>query len=282
MNPNFINPTYVISVNTVNCQLELKCNGIHLFEYKSKSSANGNGISISLPINHLLLKNKDFSITAKVLPVHSKDSLERTSIARFQILMLDYIAPKKTMTKLFEISTPDQTTKNSEIKPKIDLEGLPFYQLLGESSAKILPFQLDGWSNSIDLSSISLQKLLMDTFNFYQKVQSIINKKNIERYLEITTEQDQLLQTAYYYGPNEIKKERQMVEEIFNEVGLNVIPFNFHDLEMELMGKDNQLVRLKRKNGLPVLSLYNPLNQKTVKLDIKLHKKTINAPLSII
>ncbi len=282
MNPKFIKPAYVISINSVNCQIELKCNGIHLFEYKSKSSASGNGISISIPINHLLLKNKKFNVNAKILPAHGKNALERSSIARFQIQMLDYTAPKKTMVTLYETKTPDQDTENSEVKPEIDLEGLPFYELIGGATSEILPFDMKGWTNSVDLSSINTQKLLSDAFSFYKDIQSIIDQKDINRYLEVKQEQDQLLKTAYYYTRKEIDREKQQVLAIFNETGLNVLPFNFEDVEIELMGKDNQLVRLKRLNNIPVLMLYNPLNKKTVKLDIKLHKKNINTPLSII
>jgi len=282
MNPKFIKPAYIISINSVNCQLELKCNGIHLFEYKGKSSANGNGISIAIPINHLLLKNEKFNVNAKILPVHGKNSLERSSVARFQIQMLDYTAPKKTIVTLYETKTPDQATENSEIRPEIDLEGLPFYELTGGATSEILSFDIKGWTNSVDLSTINSRKLLSDTFNSYKDIQSIVDLKNIDKYLEVKAEQDQLLKTAYYYTRKEINREKQQVEEIFNETGLNIIPFNFEDVEIELMGKDNQLVRLKRRNGLPVLMLYNPFNKKTVKLDIKLHKKNINAPLSII
>ncbi len=281
MNAKFIKPTYLISLNLVNCQIEVKCNDIHLFEYKSKSSAMGNGISISLPINHLLLKNEAFTIKAKVLPVHGKDILERSSLAKFEISMLDYVAPKKTIVKLFEIATPDQSTENSEIKPEIDLEGLPFYELIGGSVAKVLPFSLKGWQDSADLTKIDAQKLLLDSFNFYKKIQSLIDQKKVNDYIELTAEQDDLLQKAYYYGPSQIARERQQVEEIFNDSGLSVIPFSFKDVELEIMGKDNQLLRLKRRNGQPVLLLYDPL-KKTVKLDVKLHKTTLNTPLSVI
>ncbi len=282
MKPKFIKPAYIISMNAINCQLEVKCNGINVFEYKSKASAKGGGMSISVPINHLLLENKKFDIVATVLPAHNKKALEITSYAKIEILMLDYIAPTKTSIKLFQTETPDQSTDNPNISPKIPIKGLPLYKLKAFSSAEILPFKLIGWQKSISLIDYNSQSLLLDAFNYYQKIESIINQKNANKFMEITSERDKILETTYYYGAKEIERERLMLREIFNESGLNVIPFSLRDIEIEFMGKDSQLIRLKRRNGLPVLMLYNPLNQKTVKLDIKLHKKNLNSPLSII
>ncbi|GAA0719142.1 hypothetical protein GCM10009430_17860 [Aquimarina litoralis] len=282
MKLNFIKPTYAIQVSLVGCQLEVKCNDTHVFEYKSKSSQKGNGLSITVPINHLLLKNDVFTITAKVLPVHGKDTLKRSAYAQIQIVMLDYVAPNETNTALFTTETPSQTTENDEIKPKIDLEGLPFYILKAGATASILPYSLTGWMDSIDFSSLNRQKLLTDTYHFYKKVINYIDQKDIVSFSKITQEQNTLLEIAYYYGSREIKREKQQLENIFNETGLQVVPFNFEDIEMEFMGTNNQLLRLKRRNGFPILMLYNPINQKTIKLDLKLQKKTLEAPLSII
>jgi len=277
-----ISPAYGININGVNCQFEITCNNVIIFEYKSKSSANKNGVSIGIPINHILLKNGEFNFGASILPTYGEEYLEESSSLNLELYMLDYIAPKKTFISLLKLRSPKRTDPEKPKNAPIEsLKGLPRYELFSKFIAKALPFNEKGWLNSIDLSKLSKQKLILESYNFYEKIYSIISNKSIGEYLSLVEGRDKILETTYYYGQEQILREKRSIKKLMEEPGLNLLPIRFEDVKIELMG-NSKLVRLVRKNNLPLLMFYNPLNRKTVQLNLKLHKKTATSEFSII
>lgn len=279
-----INPAYGLNISSTNCQIEIRCNDVVIFEYKSKSSAKKNGISLSMPLNHVLLKNGEFDIRGIVLPVHGADTLEDSSTLSLELYLMDYVAPKETLISLIKLETPSKSgLKNmiNPLNPVTSLSGLPKYELYSKFKAEMLPFNEEGWLNSEDLSKLSHQNLLMNTYNFYQKIHTIISNKNVNSYHDLVNDRDQIIELTYYYGPEKIKLEKQEINNLVQEPGLNLLPINFENVKIELMG-NNKLVRLMKKNNLPVLMFYNPINRKTVHLNFKLHKKTATSDFSII
>ncbi|WP_298541131.1 hypothetical protein [uncultured Aquimarina sp.] len=279
-----INPAYGLNISSVNCQIEIRCNDVIIFEYKGKNSAKKNGISLSMPINHVLLKNGDFDIRGTVLPIFDSETLEDSSSLSLELYLMDYVAPKQTLVSLLKLTTPSKSELNNEntpSQPLKSLEGLPKYEIYSKFKAEALPFEEEGWLGSSDLSKLSYQSLLVKTYNFYRKIHTTISNKEVDLYNDITYERDKIIEKVYYYGPEKIKKEKQEIKDLVQEPGLNLLPIKFDDLKLELMGND-KLVRLIRKNNLPVLMFYNPLNRKTVQLNFKLHKKTNSSELSII
>jgi hypothetical protein len=260
-----IKPAYIVSVSSINCKIEVWCNDVIIFDYKSKSSAKGTRMSISIPINHVLLQNQEFDIRAIILPAHGKDTLESSSAAQIGLYLLDYVAPKETEIKLLSLVTPNTQETNPKKKQDVsinNLSNLPKYELSGMFKAEGLPFEVNGWINSINLSEIGTQTLLTNTYKFYKRLFDIIARKDTETYFQLTNERDILLSKVYYKNQKKIEVDNSQFLTVLNEAGLEVLPFTFKDIDIQIMGK-GKLVRLIRKNGFPALSLYNPISRKT-------------------
>lgn len=272
-----INPAYTLNISSVNCQIEIMCNDVTIFEFKGKSSKKKGGISINIPLNHILLKNGEFEIRGIVFPIQDSEVLEDSSTLSIELCLMDYVAPKESLVSLLKLKTP---TRSSQGIVK-SLSNLPRYELYGKFKGEFLPFDEEGWTKSQDLSKVSIQKLLMDAYHFHKEIYMMINNKDIDSYLKLVESRDEIIQKTYYYDFKKIEDEKKEIIDIIEEPGLNLLPFNFEDVKLEFMGY-NKLIRLVRKNNLPAIMFYNPLNKKIIHLNFKLHKKTLDSPLSII
>ncbi|WP_062059788.1 hypothetical protein [Aquimarina longa] len=282
---NLSQAAYTLSININNCHAEIWCNDVIIFEYKSVSTQKKN-ISISVPLNHVILKPCEFNIRATITPRFRQESFEKDSFVRLQLFVLDYLNPKKTKTKLFDLKTPESSDipeKNTIELPSVTkgIEGLPYYEISGIFKDKILPFNEIGWINSVDLNEYDSKLLLMELFESYNTVYTMLVNKNAEAFLNMNAEKDNLMAVTYYLKSDEIKHHRNKIKNVIQNDELELIPFDISNIESVIMGKGN-VAKLRRKNGLPLIIFNDPKNGGTIKLDLKFHKKNATSKFSII
>lgn len=281
---NISNPIYALAINSTNCQIEIRCNDVIVFEFKGKSTANKAGVSITVPINQFILRNGNFDIRGSILPIYGSKILEMTSYLRMKLVLFDANSPIKTRIELLDLKTPqkaDNEKADSE-NPIKNLKKLPRYELYRNFKAEKLPFNEIGWFNSIDLSELSNQKLLKELYHFYQKIYSIINSGNINDFSRLVQNRDKILINTFYFNSIKAKGLIQEMVTYMNDKTLTLLPLPpINILKIDFMG-NNKLLRLVRQNDLPIIIFYNPGSQRSVKLDFKFHKKTSTSEFSII
>jgi len=134
--------------------------------FKQVGSSTLKGFSFSLPINHILLKSEDFNIRAIIKPAFKKVSLENSSFARIQLLLTDYLKTPDKSVKLLDLKTPEESDLQKEeesgeaIPTKLkSLESLPYFELNTSFKDAVLPFNVVGWNQSVEITN-KKQKLI--------------------------------------------------------------------------------------------------------------------------
>ncbi|MDH7448219.1 hypothetical protein [Aquimarina sp. 2201CG14-23] len=278
---NITQPIYTLSINVNNCNAEIWCNDVILFEFKPLSTQN-QGLSITIPINQLILKQSEFEIKAVITPSFRKETLLESSFVHLQLSVKSKTNNKNSF-RLLELKTPNAIDEENplNIKDVKTLEGLPSYELLGVYKDKILPFEALGWTESVNLLKQNPQSLLTQGFKFFKNLETIINNKQIPQFIKLNEDKNRLLKETLYLT-NE-QHEKCKIEDItlLIDKGYKLIPIDFDNIEHVLMGR-GRLLKLRRKNGLSLIVLNNPHKKSSAEFDIKLHKKTANSDFSII
>ncbi|MGY3795480.1 hypothetical protein [Aquimarina sp. 433] len=281
---NITNPIYSLSININNCNAEIWCNDVILFEFKPLSTKN-QGVSITIPVNQLILKQGEFEIKAKITPSFRRDTLTTSSFVHLQLSIKSKNNNKNSL-KLLELKTPDATDAVDKkqllnIKKPESLEGLPSYELLGLYKDKILPFKISGWTESASLLQQSPQSLLTQGYDFFKNLETIINKKSVPQFIKLNEDKNLLLKEALYLNQKQYETCKINDITLLIDDGYKLVPLEYNNVECVLMGK-GRLMKLKRKNGLSAILLNNAKKGVSAEFDIKLHKKTATSEFSII
>ncbi len=281
---NIAQPIYFLSINIGNCNAEIWCNDIILFEFKPLSTGN-QGIAITIPINPLILRQGEFEIRAEVTPPFRKEVLHKSSFVILELSIKSKL-DSKVGTPLLKLKTPHPADAIKMKNPvKIEhiktLENLNNYKLLGVYKDKILPYKETGWSKSVNLLEQNPQSLLIKGFEFFQNIETIINNKLVHQFLELNEDKNKLLKETLYLTNRQYQECKAGDITLLIDGGYKLVPIKFNDIEYIIMGR-GRLVKLRRKNGLSLILLNNPQKRSTAEFDIKLHKKTATSGFSII
>ena len=286
-------PSYEITINSVNCQLELWVDDILFFEEKGKDTEEfGSGIGVNIPFNPVLLKNGEHYFVVKILPPYGSDKLKNRTEVKLKIIISDSDSiyySKAEREKLEDIELLRMETPWGGLDEGINY---PFYELKGEFTVDMLPFELVGWSKSVHLGDEDEKKLFQEVFAFYQQLHALMKERNAVKFETLQEEKEQLISKAFYYDYHvDIKKEPMyiaMVEdrknafsELFAEEGLELVPLNPAELKL-LIQAHGKLVSLVRHDNTPALRFNDPKNGGEVEMEIRLHRKAPGTPLSII
>lgn len=287
---NIEHPSYDISLTTVNCRFEFFINDILLYSFKPDDESLGTGQLVDIPLNSTLLKNGLHAFSIKLLPWINEKFVNNYSYAEItgSISDTDKIYIPKTQRdediKLFKVETPWKKLEN-------DIS-LPFFELRGEFEAAMLPFELKGWSDSVDLKKETERKLFEEVFSFYQQLHALIAQRNATKYDELFREKEALISKAFYYDYHVNEKKDPMytamvndrknaTKELFAEEGLELIPLVVSELKL-LFQAEGKLVSLVRHDNTPALRFNDPKNDGEVEMEVRLHRKTKGSALTII
>lgn len=232
------------------------------------------GYNSSMIINHVLLQSGKYKVVGKMYPRFGKEVLTKT----------EYLSIE------FECADTDKW-KNSRYKfhPKIETpwDGLseninyPRFEIATEIEVE-LPFVLDGWQRSLDLSNIDKTKLFKEVLAAYRQIHAILSEHNVSKFIDLSKEKQSLYGQAYYYSEEQKKEFLNDMAELFGR-NLPVEPLIENELELQLMGY-GKLVRLMRKDHKQPLQFKSPNldEQNNIELEIILHIRNTNSGLSII
>lgn len=281
---NITQPIYFLSINIVNCNAEIWCNDVILFDFQPLST-NNQGIALTIPINHLILKQGEFEIRAAVKPSFRKEKLSKSSFVVLELSVKSNNSNNDGIN-LLRLKTPHPSDAIDKKEPiKINdiktLENLKSYDLIGLYKDKLLPYDEIGWMQSANLLDKDPQNLLSKGYDFFKNIESIINNNLIHQFIELNEDKNRLIKETLYLTNKQYEKCKIDDVILLINGGYKLVPINFNDIEYVIMGK-GRLLKLRRKNGLALILLNNPQKQSTAEFDIKLHKKTATSDFSII
>lgn len=284
MKHEFKKPYYTIYVYELSAG-EIWVNDVPLVNWKGTQTENGifNG---EIPINQVVLENGTFQLECRLMPRSNNKLLDLSKSPDIYTIGFKKREVNNVKTKVDinqDIENP--YSKWDEQKKRMinkTFAGLPIY--IAKTSFEItdLPFVLDGWQDSIDLSKLKEKDLLADVLRYYRQIHSVMASHNVSKFLEISKEKLELQEKAFYFSDERKKSFRESAMKLFNQK-LEILPLKLSELKLQIMGY-GKLVRLVRLDGSAALQYKSPdiEKQSNVEFDIKLHMRNKEKGLTII
>lgn len=193
-------------------------------------------------INQAVLKSGTYNFKVKVYPEPQEiikggiqpETLQflKVGFAKYEKILLGEGAVPNTYEYLYGYSIP-----------KIN-NPVPYYEVTGEFTVD-LPYELDGWSKGQDLRKWEQKELEQKVVSFYQKLWTILNNGEGEKWSELNRQRDLETMIFHYYKKEEINISKK--EEIKNIIDYQGMMIPLEDYKMVLYA-NGKIVSLERKN----------------------------------
>jgi len=165
------NPIYQVRDEKFNCPMELYINDVLVF-YLGSSGKSAGEQNIDIP--QYILKSGKQNIRVKIFPLLDKNKNFENFVSKDAQLTLRIVHGEyedmknwKNFKEVFHMKLPKVT---------IDV---PYIELKGEFEA-VVPYELAGWSNGVDLSKEDSKKLEEEVLGRLKEIASLYETKDIE------------------------------------------------------------------------------------------------------
>ena len=238
--------TYIIALS-MRVPYELYINDI-------KADCDYVGANSGVDMNPYILKNGKYKVKLRIFPAFKAGEklIEFDDIEKSNISFGSYIRNRETdeilnyEDKLLPITAPT-----------IDV---PYFEQEWEVEITELPYELEGWSKGQDLRKWDKKELEKKVVAYYQKLWSILNNGEGEKYVEVWKKADQEL-FSYYYTTQEryLKLVENTIEDVEEYCKGTMIPLEDYEMKLYAEGK---LVCLERKTHTREFNNHSPLDIK--------------------
>ncbi|WP_108869266.1 hypothetical protein [Aquimarina aquimarini] len=271
---DFKKPLYSL-YSTLYCSGSIWVNDVPLIDWYGDNTKEG-GYAGDDTINHLLLQSGKHKVVGKMLPRIGQKTLteKETMFIDFYLAEADLQLWKRTRHKFH----PKVKSPWNGLSENINH---PYFEISTEIEVE-LPFTLDGWQNSVDLTKIKEDELFKEVLSTYYQIHAIMKSHNATKFLECSKEKMILQEQAFYFSNDRKKSFLDGATKLFDQK-LEIMPLDPSKLKLEIMGY-GKLVRLVHLDGSPALQYKSPdpKNQGNIEFDTKLHMRTENQGLTII
>ncbi|WP_062054640.1 hypothetical protein [Aquimarina longa] len=275
MKKNYLdNPYYQLRHNSY-CTTEIYVNDVLISTFKGEETRGRDRSTGFIPINQVVLQSGTYKIVGKMKPRKGEESLTEDNA---------YLG-----IEFYVCNSKDWDNTLTQFHPKIESpwDGLseninyPTFEISTEIEVE-LPFVLDGWQNSEDLSEIKEEDLFAEVLSTYRQIHAVMASHNVTKFLELSKEKMALQEQAFYFSEERKKSFMNGATELFNQK-LEIVPLDASSLQLEIMGY-GKLVRLIRIDGSAALQYKSPdsKTQGNVEFDTKLHMRSKEKGFSII
>lgn len=196
-------PWYEIEFSQDACGYEILINDLPVYRYFMFGSSNGQRIQI----NDQILKSGKQSITIRLFPpqlsdqTYSKVLVDATKFS-VKVLHHKFDGPAEDYKTDFEFKT-----RNQQGTEKFTGSGQKFFEFTGYFEAKV-PYNVDGWGNSKDLSKENQDGLLKQAVIAYNKYRDILIKKDTTAYASMMYDKEVEMAKTYYWSKPQDSKDR--------------------------------------------------------------------------
>ncbi len=284
-NTKFEKPYYSIYVYELSAG-EIWVNDVPLLNWKGPQTTDGvyNG---NIPINQVVLQNGVYELKCILKPHYGQKKLVNTIESSvytigFRCRHVDNIKSGINVNGDVYIMERPYQKSSSDYNWKDPLINLEVYVDVTKLTITELPFVLDGWQNSVDLSKIKEKVLFQEVLDYYRQIHAIMAAHNATKFLELSEEKMKLQEQAFYFTEERKKSFRAGAISLFSQklAPLPLVPSN---LKLQIMGY-GKLVRLLQLDGSAALQYASPkpAEQSNIELDVKLHMRSQDKGLSVI
>mgnify|MGYP003575126528 CR=1 FL=1 len=267
-------PLYTIDPH-IYCSGTILINDIPVIDWYGEETESG-GYLGGIDINHLLLQSGKHKIIGKMLPRKGKKTLTEE-----EAMLIDFYCgdadPRIWKSSKYRFHPKIESPWNG-LSENINY---PYFEIATEIEIE-LPFVLDGWQNSIDLSKLDKTILKQKVIEYYRQIHAVLKEHNASKFLELSKEKQKLQEQAFYFSEERKQSFKQGLVALFNQ-NLELEPLNENELKLDFFGY-GKLVRLIKFDGTQPLQFKSPnlIEQSNIELEIKLHVRNPEKGFSII
>jgi hypothetical protein len=197
------NPFYEVEFSQDACGYEILINGVPLHRYLLSGSVNEQRI----PINDHILTSGKQEIMIRLFPPQLSDQRWSSTLvdaSKFKIKVIHHAHDDSTKNykQVFEFNT-----SNKPGTEKFLGSGQKVFEFKGSFDAEV-PYELEGWHNSKDLSKENQDELLKEAVTAYNNFRNILIKKEVNAYASLMYDKEVELAKAFYWATPADSKER--------------------------------------------------------------------------
>jgi hypothetical protein len=258
-------PIYTLAISVANPH-EVYINDMPLIKDYNEGSSN-----FEIPLNNLISKSGIQTVKIVLLPDTGKSLVDKSGIDYVDIKIYRYISGLSNMS-------PEKRALVKEINLK-EFKELPIVAKEVEFNA-IVPYELMGWSKSVDLSKENQETLRNEVVAKYEELRKIFETKDVNRWVKIARNRETELNMAFFFSDFEITEERKEDSNYINQIKKMLTIENYKIITYG----GGKIVKMERIDGsLKGESVLQAVSEKTTRIyDVLLHRPTPNAPLEII
>ncbi|MDW8850046.1 hypothetical protein SD960_08085 [Flavobacterium sp. MMLR14_040] len=259
-------PIYTLRISTANPH-EIYVNNMPLErDYSSGSS------TVELHINNFILKSGIQSIAIVLLPENGKVLVDKLGIDYFDVKIYKYPNGLLNMSPEDRILIKEFTLKEFGESPLVSKE---------ISFEAIVPYKVEGWSGSVDLSKENLDNLISETVKTYNDFGNLLKEKDYKVFFDKTRNRDKETDIDLYLTSEQIDDNRIETINTFKKI-VDVIPLEKYKMRFYGNGKIVALVRIDKDfNGESALQAVLK-DESTQIFELLLHRPKPGAPLQVI
>ncbi len=259
----FKEPYYEAEIKTSGCAVELYINGILSFNNFERG-----GMAVDWPINEFILESGEQNFTLKLYPYDDDNFILEKATAELNIFVREAYLEKVPREIVSENKVPLFTEKN-----------VPFYELSNIFMAKV-PYKVEGWKNSLDLSKEKPKELVNELQEIGDKLHKIFSTINYDEYYQFNKARLEEFSIVNYYSEEQKNINKRMV---FQGTNMYIKPFDISEHKLVIYA-EGRLVSLQAQ-GQPPGFKFEPINKKEHDGFIVMalfHRKDKNGPLILI
>jgi len=224
-------PLYYVFVNHEQCFFEILVNDVPRFRYFEEGS-----IMTPINLNNYINRSGRQTITYRLYPQTKRGLQHLTEYTSIKIEL--YERNNADTTNGFDnqklLLTHRSSTK-TDGKTFI-ADGKDYYEFSFDFDAKV-PYQLEGWEDSKDLSKMDQKELLSKTKEAYQYYWYLIKDKKMDDYFRLIFKSNAAEITTTYLGAEALKGSESEDKFIFNEPTFKLEPLINYKMQLYGNGK---------------------------------------------
>jgi hypothetical protein len=258
-------PIYTLAISVANPH-EVYLNDMALIKDYNKGSSN-----FETPLNNFILKSGVQNLKIILLPEEGKTVVDKSGIDYVDVKIYRY---SKGLSEM----NPENRTLIETINLK-EFKEIPIVAKEVEFNASV-PYELIGWSKSVDLSKENQEVLKKEVVTKYEELRKIFEIKDINKWVKMTNNREEELDTAFFFSEFDITDERNEDANYIKSIK-KMLPIENYKIITCGRGKIIKMERID--SSLKGESVLQAVSEKTTRIyDIFLHRPLPNAPLEII
>ncbi|MGU3376547.1 hypothetical protein [Chryseobacterium sp. M5A1_1a] len=271
------NPLYEVEFSQDACGYEILINDVPLHRYFLLGSTNKQRIQI----NDHILRSGQQEITVRLFPPQLSDeswspTFVDASKFKIKVLLRKSDGSLEDYKQVFEFSTSNKRGTENFLA-----SGQKVFEFKGNFVAEV-PYQLEGWHNSKDLSKENKDELLKEAVAAYNSFRNILIKKDVSTYASLMYDKEVELAKAYYWHTPVDSKQRW--DEMSGTVREKREILPLKDFKMVLYG-NGKVLALQPKSILYkdyLSAIHAQTDNDDIQVSFLLHKKAGSNELTAV